>query len=119
MTSQTKTSRMSFTLVEILIVITIVGILAAALIPKLVTLESRARDVKNKADLRTIGAALVLYKSDNGDYPTGMMLTSEFDTMGKFPLVGNYMTSLPYDERMKKTPTYLGMQKDILFAGSP
>lgn len=37
-----------FTLIEMLIVIVIIGVLAAALIPKISTTEARARDVKRK-----------------------------------------------------------------------
>ncbi|KKR25748.1 MAG: hypothetical protein UT55_C0031G0009, partial [Candidatus Peregrinibacteria bacterium GW2011_GWE2_39_6] len=40
----------SFTLIELLIVITIIGILAVALVPRIMGGAPRARDVKRKAD---------------------------------------------------------------------
>lgn len=52
-----------------LIVIVIIGILAAALVPRLQDVQARARDTKRKADLRSIDTALQIYQSDNGQYP--------------------------------------------------
>ena len=58
-----------FTLVEMLIVIVIIGILAAALIPKLTSARGRANDVARKADLQQIATALISYQIDNGSFP--------------------------------------------------
>jgi len=65
-----KTLTKAFTLIEMLIVIVIIGILAAALVPRLQDVQARARDTKRKADLRSIDTALQVYKADNGQYPS-------------------------------------------------
>jgi len=61
-------NKKSFTLIEMLIVVVIIGILAAALIPRLQSVQARARDTKRKADLHQIATALAIYKEDNGGY---------------------------------------------------
>lgn len=53
-----------------LIVIVIIGILAAALIPRLSSARGRANDVARKADLAQVAAALVSYQIDRGQFPT-------------------------------------------------
>jgi general secretion pathway protein G len=58
----------AFTLVEMLIVIVIIGILAAALIPRLTGVQSRARDVARVGDAQQIASALATWQLDNGVY---------------------------------------------------
>ena len=65
-----KTNKKGFTLVEMLIVIVIIGVLAAALIPRLTSARGRANDVARKASLQQIATALVSYQIDNGGFPT-------------------------------------------------
>lgn len=60
----------AFTLIELLIVITIIGILAVALIPRVTAGPAKARDVKRKSDVQNIGTALELYYGDNDSYPS-------------------------------------------------
>ena len=62
-----------------LIVIVIIGILAAALIPRLNNMQARARDAARKADLNQIGTAITAYFTDFGEYPgTGAHNISDF-----------------------------------------
>ena len=49
--------------------IVIIGILAAALIPRLASARGRANDTARKADLQQIANALVAYQIDHGSFP--------------------------------------------------
>ena len=66
----------AFTLVELIIIIVIIGILAAAFIPKLNWIQARVRDTARTSDLRNISIAIQSYKVDNWTYPTASYLAS-------------------------------------------
>jgi len=59
-----------FTLIEVMVVVVILGILAAIIVPKIMSRPEQARQVKVKQDLLAIQSALDLYKLDNGLYPS-------------------------------------------------
>ncbi len=59
-----------FTLIEVMVVVVILGILAAVLVPKVMDRPDQARITKAKQDIRSLEAALSLYKLDNYIYPT-------------------------------------------------
>lgn len=59
-----------FTLIEIMVVITILGILAALIVPRVVGRTDDARITAAKQDIGAIMQALKLYRLDNGRYPT-------------------------------------------------
>jgi general secretion pathway protein G len=67
-TAWAKTS--GFTLIEVMVVVVILGILAALIVPKIMSRPEQARIVKVKQDIIAIQSALDLYKLDNGMYPT-------------------------------------------------
>jgi general secretion pathway protein G len=58
-----------FTLIEMLVVISIIGILAVLIAANLNSARSRARDAERKSDLKNMETALRLYYNDYGAYP--------------------------------------------------
>ena len=66
---QTSKLRHAFTLVEMLLVVTIIGILAALVIPKIVGRSEQARATAAHADISSIKTALDAFEVDNGFYP--------------------------------------------------
>ena len=61
--------RHAFTLVEILVVVMILGILAAMVVPKMVNASQEATLTATAADLKAIENAISLYASEHGAYP--------------------------------------------------
>lgn len=61
-----------FTLIEVMVVIVILGVLAALVVPKVMGRPDEARVVAARQDIGAILQALKLYKLDNGRYPTAV-----------------------------------------------
>ncbi len=59
-----------FTLIEVMVVILIIGVLAALIVPKVMSRPDEARITAAKQDIATITQALNLYRLDNQRYPT-------------------------------------------------
>lgn len=59
-----------FTLLEIMVVVVILGILAAFVVPRFMDRPGEARQVRAKQDVQAISTALNLYRLDNFGYPT-------------------------------------------------
>jgi prepilin-type N-terminal cleavage/methylation domain-containing protein len=60
-----------FTLVEIIVVVSIVAILSAIIYANFSQGSAQSRDAKRKSDLRNLQTAIELYKTENGRYPAG------------------------------------------------
>lgn len=69
MISLKRTGR-GFTIVELLIVIVVIGILAALVIVTYAGIQQRARDTERKTDVKGIQGQLEAYWADNARYPT-------------------------------------------------
>src|SRR5437660_11391198 len=59
-----------FTLIEIMVVIVILGVLAALVVPRVLDRPDEARAVAAKSDIGAIMSALKLYRLDNQRYPS-------------------------------------------------
>ena len=96
-----KSQQAGFSLIEIMVVVVILGILAAMVVPKIVNRPDDARIVKAKQDVLSIQNALELYKLDNGYYPTTdqslMALVEKPSTSPEPKNWKSYLKSLPKD----------------------
>jgi len=64
-------AQLGLTLIEIMVVIVIIGVLAALIVPRVMTRPDEARAVAAKQDVASIMQALKLYRLDNQFYPSG------------------------------------------------
>jgi len=93
-----------FTLIEIMVVIVILGILAALIVPKVLERPDEARVIAAKSDIAAIMQALKFYRLDNQRYPTteqGLNALVEKPTIA--PLPPNWKNN-GYLERLPKDP---------------
>ena len=82
---QTRVSRTGFTLVEILIVVSIMGIIAAIVFPKFQGSSEEARAVNAAAELSTARKQLVIWQLDHGgEFPTLAQMQAGADDWGVF-----------------------------------
>ena len=92
-----------FTLIEVLVVVAILGILAAIVVPRIMDRPDEAKRVAAKADIAAIVQVLKLYRLDNGFYPTtdqGLAALVQRPTTNPTPAnwkQGGYLDRLPKD----------------------
>lgn len=75
-----------FTLIEIMVVVVILGILAAIIAPRLIGRTDEAKVTEAKVQIKNIETALKMYKLDNGSYPS---TEQGLDSLVARPTVGN------------------------------
>ena len=77
LTGQGEEKKSGFSLVELLVVISIIGVLSAVLVANFMGARERARDAQKTQDLYAIKNALRMYYNDEQAYPlTGVSLTT-------------------------------------------
>lgn len=95
-----------FTLLEILVVVAIVGILAAAVGMGLSGSRAASRDAQRQADLRNLQQAIEMYRQENGQYPaackganawSGQVGTNFACTVAPYAGTGEYIVGLAPD----------------------
>jgi len=95
--------RAGFTLLEVMVVVVILGILAALVVPQIIGRPDEARAIAARQDIATLMQALKLYRLDNQRYPTteqGLQsLTTRPATAPTPPnwKAGGYVERLPRD----------------------
>lgn len=91
------------TLIEMIVVLAIIALVAALIVPNIIGRPDQARATVAKTDLRTISAALKMYRLDNGNYPTseqGLAALVTRPTVGPKPAnwsPNGYLEKLPED----------------------
>ncbi len=86
-----------FTLVELIIVIMIIGILAATLLPKVMGAPSKARDAGRQADLNAASTALEMFFADNEAYPEASLVTYPAGIVEQALVAKGYLKSVLED----------------------
>ncbi len=93
-----------FTLLEVMVVVVIIGILAALVVPKIISRPDEARAIAAKQDVASLMQALKLYRLDNHRYPsTEQGLQALAARPATAPIPPNWKTG-GYLERLPKDP---------------
>ncbi len=64
-----RSEERAFTLIELMLVIVIIGVLVAAVVPRLTGRTEEARITRAKSDIESISLAIDMYEVDNGEFP--------------------------------------------------
>ena len=92
-----------FTLIEIMVVVVILGILAAIVVPNIMGRPDEARIAKAKQDIAAIESALNLYRLDNYNYPStqqgieALVAPPQGDPPARNWKPGGYLKTVPKD----------------------
>jgi len=92
-----------FTLIEIMVVVVILGVLAAIIVPKFLSRPDEAKVTKAKVDIKGLEESLGLFKLDNGFYPSteqGLKALVSKPESGRIPARfpdGGYLKRVPAD----------------------
>ncbi len=98
-----RSGQSGVTLIEMMIVLVIIGIVAALVVPNVIGRPDEARVAVANADLRTISASLEMYRLDNRTYPTaaqGLAALSQMPVDAPVPpnwVAGGYLPQVPTD----------------------
>jgi len=123
MNIRTRSARRGFTLIEILIVVIILGILAAIVIPQFSSASSDAKKASLRSTCQTLRSQIALYKLQHGDTLPDLAgaggwaaLTSTSVYQGT--TVGPYMQSTPVNSLTNGSVVKNGVNPPVAVAGA-
>jgi type II secretion system protein G len=99
-------NKKGFTLIEMLIVVVIIGILAAALIPRLSSVKDKADDSSRKANLQQLVTAMSSYALDNDITKLATGYAGSDSPIIAAALTGGGMKTIPTDPQNASTKIF-------------
>jgi general secretion pathway protein G len=102
MESRIHRAARGFTLIEIMVVVVIIGLLAAVILPNVFGRVAKAQVARAKADIRGIETALTMFKLDNYKYPNTDLGLTALSQRPNDPSIRNwpeegYLKAVPKD----------------------
>jgi len=92
-----------FTLIEIMVVVVIIGLLAAVIVPTVISKVDEARVAKAKQDIQSLETALTMFRLDNSKYPTTEQGLTALITQPTDPSIKHWKPG-GYLQRVSKDP---------------
>lgn len=99
--------RKGFTLIEVLVAVTIIAVLVSIGVVSYGSVNKRSRDAKRKGDVEQMRSALEMYRADYGSYPDPSGSLAWTDASGlSATLVSTYVPAIPSDPLSTQTYRY-------------
>ena len=122
MNTRNRSARKGFTLIEILIVVIILGILAAIVIPQFSSASSDAKKAALQSTVQTLRSQIALYKLQHGDtlpdLATGGWTTLTQTSVYQGTTVGPYMQAVPVNSLTNGSVVKNGANPPVAVAGA-